>query len=218
MDAKEAAASVTSNYMMKTNTKPHGYMVENCFKDIFQQHGVDYIYTDFHEKRLGIIIKDEMGITIGVNNRFPLRKTFSTAHECGHLFLDLPNHAVLTISDDIQTLEEGTNNLQIERNANTFASYLICPEEVLEYYFQEGVSFFDIALCLKMSFESLKWRIYHYIQNHFRYYKNKILQIVENFFELSKHDRQKLSYLYNEVLKVDFSIHARNRKLLNEFQ
>ncbi|WP_088825688.1 ImmA/IrrE family metallo-endopeptidase [Listeria goaensis] len=218
MDAKEVAAVVTSNYMMKTNTKLHGYMVENCFRDIFYQQNVDYIYKDMHEKRLGIIMKDEMGITIGVNSKFPSRKTFSTAHEIGHLFLDLPNHEISTFSDDIQSLEQKTNNLQIERNANTFASYLICPEKVLEYYFQEGVSFFDIALRLKMSFESLKWRIYHYIQNHFNYYKNKILQIVENFFELSKRDRQKLSYLYNEVLKIDFSMYARNKKLLNEFQ
>ncbi len=217
MDPKETATSLTNRFLMSTNTELHGYMVENFFRDIFFKLDIDYAYEKMNEKRLGIIVKDELGITIGINKRFPQRKTFSTAHEVGHLVMDLPNYNKSTFSDDLSSLDYHTKNLQIEIRANVFASYLICPENVLNYYFREGASFYEIANCLRMSYESLKWRIVDYIKTHYSFYYNQILKLVEDFITCSKKQRHKDSMLYAKLLGLDHSIHGYNKKLLEQW-
>ncbi|WP_167628970.1 ImmA/IrrE family metallo-endopeptidase [Listeria valentina] len=217
MEPREVARSVSSKFLIKNKIAPHGYLVENVFREIFYTYNIDYIYRKFNKKRLGVIVKDELGVSIGINNLFPFKKVFSTGHEVGHFFMDLPNCQIGTFSDDNKTTNIDTKNLQVETRANIFASHLICPEDVLEYYLNEGTNFFEIANCLRMSYESLKWRIVDYIKTHYSLYYNQILKLVEDFIACSKKQRHKDSMLYTKLLELDYSIHGYNKKLLEQW-
>lgn len=90
--------------------------------EIAKKMGLDVIEFDFPETLSGVLRK-ERGV-IGVNKNHPLvRRRFTVAHELGHFLL---GHEQDSIDESLD------RPLPLEREANTFASYLLIPKGPIE--------------------------------------------------------------------------------------
>lgn len=127
--AREAARSILREFGISTPPVPIERIIKSC-KIVLQ-------YAPLDEDLSGMAyIKDGVGI-IGVNAlHHPNRQRFSAAHELAHHVLHAPDirQAVhvdkgirILFRDDVSAL--GTEPMEIE--ANTFASELLIPAELL---------------------------------------------------------------------------------------
>jgi len=105
--------------------------------DIAQQLGVRVVFVGFtpeYDSISGFYDFDDE--TIYVNKyEFPLRQTFTIAHELGHRLL----HTEWAKSSDYKVLLRGDTNGNdpIEMEANSFAANLLVPRFMLDNYWKE---------------------------------------------------------------------------------
>jgi Zn-dependent peptidase ImmA (M78 family) len=92
---------------------------------IAEKFGLKVIDFDFPDSIPGVL-KADKGV-IGVNKNNPkVRRRFTVAHELGHFLLE---HALRKETDII---DEGSNQHVLEeREANSFASQILMPEEMV---------------------------------------------------------------------------------------
>jgi Zn-dependent peptidase ImmA (M78 family) len=105
--------------------------------DIAQQLGIRVVFVGFtpeYDSISGFYDFDDE--TIYVNkHEFPLRQTFTIAHELGHRLL----HTEWAKSSDYKVLLRGDANGDdpIEMEANSFAANLLVPRFMLDKYWKE---------------------------------------------------------------------------------
>ncbi len=126
--------------------------------EIAQHLGVKVSFVEF-EKNLNNIsgFYDFEEDTIFVNmNEYPLRQTFTIAHELGHRIL----HAEWAKSSDYKVLmREDTGTIDPkEAEANTFAANLLVPRFMLDKYW-EGLPVIQLSLLFVVSVPVIKNRI-----------------------------------------------------------
>jgi Zn-dependent peptidase ImmA (M78 family) len=128
--------------------------VERAVRNILQDCGIDEPPVDpiriahskgiavksalFSGKHAGIAgFYDPVDHTIIVNrDEFPLRQTFTIAHELGHAVL----HREWANSEDYKVLwrdSEQNNNDYHEKEANVFAAHLLVPRSMLDRYYED---------------------------------------------------------------------------------
>lgn len=100
---------------------------------IAEDRNITYSYNDYGEFFDGMLeySENEFHIFINEKNRTDRRQRFTFAHELGHYFID--EHRNALISGSIVPHGSQTNfssNLEIEREADLFASNLIMPESI----------------------------------------------------------------------------------------
>lgn len=106
--------------------------------DIARQLGVDVMFADFEEGANGISgFYDADENAIIVNSReYPLRQTFTVAHELGHQIL----HREWAKSEDYSILMRDSmydGDEPHEKEANAFAAHLLVPRPMLDRYWRE---------------------------------------------------------------------------------
>ncbi|MCF0070694.1 ImmA/IrrE family metallo-endopeptidase [Dyadobacter sp. CY261] len=126
--------------------------------DIAKRLGVAVSFVEF-EKKLNSIsgFYDFEEDTIFVNmNEYPLRQTFTIAHELGHRIL----HAEWARSSDYKVLmrEDTATNDPKEAEANAFAANLLVPRFMLDKYWQ-GLSASQLSELFVVSVPVIKNRI-----------------------------------------------------------
>ncbi|WP_353718198.1 ImmA/IrrE family metallo-endopeptidase [Dyadobacter sp. 676] len=126
--------------------------------EIAQRLGAKVSFVEF-EKKLNNIsgFYDFEEDTIFVNmDEYPLRQTFTIAHELGHRIL----HAEWAKSSDYKVLlreDTGTTDSK-EAEANTFAANLLVPRFMLDKYW-EGLSATQLSELFAVSVPVIKNRI-----------------------------------------------------------
>ena len=113
------------------------------------------------DKFCGMLTIDEYETSILINkNHLPGKRYFTIGHELCHYFMhrDKSSHFLdhrgnLNSNSDKDTLPI------IEQQANAFSSELLMPREVINAMLTNKFSFYKIAKSIKVSYESLKWRL-----------------------------------------------------------
>ncbi|MHA4738787.1 ImmA/IrrE family metallo-endopeptidase [Dyadobacter sp. MSC1_007] len=126
--------------------------------DIAKHLGVKVSFVEF-EKKLNNIsgFYDFEEDTIFVNmDEYPLRQTFTIAHELGHRIL----HAEWAKSSDYKVLlrEDNLSNDPKEAEANTFAANLLVPRFMLDKYW-DGLPTTQLSELFAVSVPVIKNRI-----------------------------------------------------------
>jgi Zn-dependent peptidase ImmA (M78 family) len=104
--------------------------------DIAHNLGVKVLFVEFSDEYNDIAgFYDFDDDTIFVNKEeFPLRQTFTIAHELGHRVL----HKEWAKSADYKVLmRQGTSDEPVEKEANTFAANLLVPRFLLDKYWED---------------------------------------------------------------------------------
>jgi Zn-dependent peptidase ImmA (M78 family) len=101
-------------------------------RKIAEDEGFQISRERLDEELSGFLIKGARGFVIGVNSaNAPTRQRFTIAHECGHAFLhdfeDVHIDRAFKLRSPLSS--EATDVEEIE--ANTFAAWLLMPEEML---------------------------------------------------------------------------------------
>lgn len=102
---------------------------------IAKAHGARIFYQSLDDDVSGFLYRDRAQNVIGVNTHHaPVRQSFTTAHELGHLLLHEQeqlhvDHAFrVRLRDDVSS--QGTDDA--EREANLFAASLLMPKRFLD--------------------------------------------------------------------------------------
>lgn len=126
---------------------------------IARQKGVKVVFVEFSNEANNISgFFDCEDNSIYVNrNEFPLRQTFTVAHELGHALM----HKDWAASDDYQILlrnSEYDGDDIYEKEANAFAADLLVPRFLLDQYWQ-GNSIESLSRLFAVSVPMIKNRI-----------------------------------------------------------
>lgn len=131
--------------------------------EIAQNYGIRVLEAEFpHDNEnmvAGLIDINRKIIYVNAKD-FPNRKTFTIAHELGHLLMHKeklkkdPKYAILYRIP----LGESSKD-PIEREANCFAANLLVPQDLLTKYLDQGLSQNEIAGIFAVSSEVIGYRI-----------------------------------------------------------
>lgn len=107
---------------------------------IAREKGVNVVFVEFSgesKNRIsGFYDVEENSIYVN-EDEFPLRQTFTVAHELGHALL----HKDWAASDDYRVLYRDSNydgNDHHEKEANAFAAHLLVPRFMLDNYWEDN--------------------------------------------------------------------------------
>ncbi|MDF1510534.1 ImmA/IrrE family metallo-endopeptidase [Robertmurraya sp. DFI.2.37] len=151
---------------------------------------LDFNEIELHKKPFsidsfcGMLCIDELGTTIVINDcHIPSRQLFTIFHEFGHYCLHRDKQS-LFIEDGLDDGYSSTE-LEMEQEANLFASELLVPTEVLALMMTHKFSFKKIASTIGISFEALKWRLYRYLREMYELNYHFALGLVEQYKDKS---------------------------------
>lgn len=106
--------------------------------EISRSMGVDVYFVKFNDPNIassvsGFYDSDEDAIYVN-EDEYPLRQTFTIAHELGHRTL----HREWAASNEYRMLlrQDGCNDDPIEKEANAFAAHLLVPRHMLDKYYK----------------------------------------------------------------------------------
>lgn len=99
-----------------------------------RQLGVQVVQTSMNEDVSGMLIREDRGLTVGLNsNQMYRRQRFTLAHELGHLRLHRGRPLIVdsSIRVDLRNSASGTATNREEMEANRFAAALLMPEDMV---------------------------------------------------------------------------------------
>lgn len=156
--------------------------------EILLMHVIKYenIYLEgypFKNDLCGMLLIEEEETTLVYNINQPReRRNFTIGHELGHFFLHKGK------SDQFADRSKSITDNAIEKfemQANAFSAYLIMPEEVILYFLNEFLNFFQIKRKLNVSKEALYWRLVNLLINKYAFNSSRAQVIVEQFIKCS---------------------------------
>lgn len=163
MDINDAALlgdKIGNYYIKKSKAEITQYNAYLFLFDIIKRKEAAYLECDMPEKILGHTMKDELGISVMINNNLDgPRKNFTLAHEVGHLLMHVEDTIKVETND---TISGNKSTEDIEKEANAFAAKLLLPDKVLVNQILSNYSITAISNISKISKEAIYWRIVGY--------------------------------------------------------
>lgn len=140
------------------------------------------------DKFCGMLIIDEYETSILLNkNHIPVRRFFTIGHELGHYFIHRNQSSHFLDHKGNLNDNSDKNTIPImEQQANVFSSELLMPSEVIYAMLSNKFSFYKIAKNIKVSYESLKWRLVRYCIETYGLNNLQSMMVVEDYIATSK--------------------------------
>lgn len=139
-----------------------------------------------NEDICGMLIIDQYEKTIVYNkNQSNERRNFTIAHELGHYFLHRDKHSQFNDRQKNFNHNNGNSLNDLEKQANAFASQLLLPNEIVFYFINNGLHYFQIKKKTQVSDQALYWRLVNYLINNHGLNINSAREIVDEFREFS---------------------------------